>query len=331
MWGLHWATLFTRATGTLASSSTLAVPGVAVKGDDGQFELLDDQPLEVEWELAKCDAILADSAFSLREEAKRRAEIDISDEGKVVTREVEALDRQLVLLERDAPQSPKELVVWLDRSIRDHSIIPVQKVLFLDKLVQDQINRRGVPLEHLVRNRHRLKEAAASKIAAHRLYAESSEYQRLLKETATDLSCCISFPYSYPANELYTGSWEPRKHFYCEMGEMNGPELDVAKYIDGLDPMLYWVRNLDSKPAYAFWLPLENGKFYPDFVAELIGEKYLVVEYKGLLEDSRKEEKKKQIGELWEAAAPDELAFAWCTKSDWQGEIDKAVARLIGR
>lgn len=311
-----------------ALGHNLDIPGLAVKRDNGQWELLDDQPLEVEWELTKCDATLTDSAFPLRAESSRGAEIDISEKGKVVTREVETLDRQLVLLEHDAPQTPKELAVWLDRAIRDHSIIPSQKIVFLDNLVQDQIDRRGIALERLVRNRHRLKEAAAAKIAAHRLHAESQEYLRLLKETATDLTCCISFPSSYPANELYTGSWEPRKHFYSDVGDMNDPEEKVAKYIDALDSVLYWVRNLDSKPAHALWFPLADGKFYPDFVAELVGEKYLVVEYKGMLEGTAKEEKKRQIGELWAAKAPDELAFVWCTKDHWQEKIDEAIARL---
>lgn len=43
----------------------------------------------------------------------------------------------------------------------------------------------------------------------------------------------------------------------------------------------YWVRNLAVQPRTSFWLPTSTDRFYPDFVAELVDGRVLVMEYKG--------------------------------------------------
>ncbi|WP_246450542.1 hypothetical protein [Sphingomonas rhizophila] len=45
--------------------------------------------------------------------------------------------------------------------------------------------------------------------------------------------------------------------------------------------MKHWVRNIVRGP-HAYWLPTSTDRFYPDFVAELIDGRMLVLEYKGL-------------------------------------------------
>ena len=53
-------------------------------------------------------------------------------------------------------------------------------------------------------------------------------------------------------------------------------------------------------PEFAFWLPTATDYFYPDFVAELVDGRLLVVEYKGdgyaTNDDSRE---KRLVGERW--------------------------------
>lgn len=78
-----------------------------------------------------------------------------------------------------------------------------------------------------------------------------------------------------------------------------GEEFNCAVFIDGLDKVEFWVRNLERKPG-AFWLPTSTDRFYPDFVARLKDGRLLVVEYKGgdrWSNDDSKE--KRRIGELW--------------------------------
>ena len=60
-----------------------------------------------------------------------------------------------------------------------------------------------------------------------------------------------------------------------------GEEFDCAVFLDQLDAVKYWVRNLASRPDSSFWLQTSTDKFYPDFVALLTDGRILVVECKG--------------------------------------------------
>ncbi|MEQ8210250.1 MAG: hypothetical protein RH917_10505 [Lacipirellulaceae bacterium] len=54
-----------------------------------------------------------------------------------------------------------------------------------------------------------------------------------------------------------------------------------------------------------------------------------MVEYKGQQAGNPEEEKKRQVGQMWEAKAPEHLAFVWATKEDWQEKIRAAIERLM--
>ena len=80
----------------------------------------------------------------------------------------------------------------------------------------------------------------------------------------------------------------------------DGEEFKAAQQLDSIGEVEFWVRNV-AKHTDAFWLPLANGRTYPDFVAKLKDGRLLVVEYKGahLVADSTE---KKAVGQLWERA-----------------------------
>ena len=63
-------------------------------------------------------------------------------------------------------------------------------------------------------------------------------------------------------------------------GHMNQEEAACANTIDSHPAVEYWLPNIE-RSVYSFWLATATGRFYPDFVAELTGDRYLVVEYKG--------------------------------------------------
>lgn len=44
--------------------------------------------------------------------------------------------------------------------------------------------------------------------------------------------------------------------------------------------MRRWVRNVEGQPS-SFWLQTSSDEFQPDFLAELMDGRMLVVEYKG--------------------------------------------------
>lgn len=87
-------------------------------------------------------------------------------------------------------------------------------------------------------------------------------------------------------------------------GNDGGEEELCARALDSVpDAVLkHWVRNVAQHPN-AFWLPLAESRFYPDFVAELTDGRLLVVEYKGehiVTTDDTKE--KVAVGLKWEQA-----------------------------
>src|SRR5574337_1966197 len=82
-----------------------------------------------------------------------------------------------------------------------------------------------------------------------------------------------------------------------------GEEHACAVAIDAHAKVKHWVRNLDSDPVAGFWLPTSAGRFYPDFVCELIDGRVFVAEYKGEhLRPVPKEIEKDQVGRVWAAA-----------------------------
>ncbi len=312
-----------------AMGKAFRVPGLTVTTDD-QRELLEDQPIEADWNLAECNHQLSESEFRIVRDGQQVAEID-ADKGLrtgISVRFRDDMDKLLFAFDELGPKTETDLAVWLDRQIRDHMIIPSQKLIFLKNLVRDVAERRGYKLEELSRHRHRLKEAAAAKIAAHKLNVETTHYQQLLGSAAVDLDCFIQFPLVYPANELYEGGFKWQKHYYRDVGAMNPEELAVAKFIDSCPHVDYWVRNLERKAGF-FRFRMPSGYFYPDFVVELIGERKLVIEHKGLMEGTEEENAKRVIGELWEARDDTKtVAFCWTGKSDYQEQITAAMKRL---
>ena len=65
-----------------------------------------------------------------------------------------------------------------------------------------------------------------------------------------------------------------------------------------------WVRNLALQPESSFWLQTSTARFCPDFVAETLDGRLLVVEYKGKDYASNDDSKEKKIlGEVWAKAS----------------------------
>jgi type III restriction enzyme len=110
-----------------------------------------------------------------------------------------------------------------------------------------------------------------------------------------------------------------------------GEEWLCAQAIERHRQVRRWVRNLDSDPVAGFWLPTSFGRFYPDFVCELIDGRLLVVEYKGApWRTMVKEIEKEQVGRLWAERSAGRCRFAFVFKPE-AGEslaqqIDAAVA-----
>ncbi|HNT25898.1 MAG TPA: DEAD/DEAH box helicase family protein [Anaerolineales bacterium] len=282
--------------------------------------------LDFDWELSKQDAALSESEFSAVRPAAQQAEVDISEEGKLRTEFLSNLQDQMTLLKVDLGWKASDLVYWLDRNILHRDITPTEAGIFLTRLVTNLIEKRGLSLDTLVREKYRLRDAAAAKIDAHRKQAHALSFSQLLKEgSPLEVSPDLVFTYDpeeYPApvNSLYKGMHQFKKHYYPDVGDLKsaGEEHECAQIIDSLDEVDCWVRNLDSQPARSFWLQTSAGRFYPDFVCKLNDGRILVVEYKGshLYTDA---EEKRIIGELWEKRSQGKCLFVMPTERKFDG------------
>jgi type III restriction enzyme len=91
------------------------------------------------------------------------------------------------------------------------------------------------------------------------------------------------------------------------------------------------VRNLERDVAGAFWLPISRGKFFPDFICELIDGRILAVEYKGEhLRTVPSEIEKDQVGRLWAAKSSGKCLFLMAFENEQGRDVRGQLDAIIG-
>ena len=87
-----------------------------------------------------------------------------------------------------------------------------------------------------------------------------------------------------------------------------------------------WIRNIERSDD-TFWLPLADGRFYPDFLLELTNGKIFIVEYKGVnLYTNEDSQQKRRVGQVWEKTSKGQYFFLMSRDKD---EQDRNVATQI--
>lgn len=87
-----------------------------------------------------------------------------------------------------------------------------------------------------------------------------------------------------------------------------------------------WIRNIERSDD-TFWLPLADGRFYPDFLLELTNGKIFIVEYKGVnLYTNEDSQQKRRVGQVWEKTSKGQYFFLMARDKD---EQDRNVATQI--
>jgi type III restriction enzyme len=122
------------------------------------------------------------SEFPAERPAPQQAEVDISDEGKIRTAFLSNLQDQMTLLKVEQGWAVPDLVHWLDRNILHRDITAAESGIFLTRLVTSLIEKRGLSLDTLVREKYRLRDAVAAKIDQHRKRAYAQSFTQLLGE-----------------------------------------------------------------------------------------------------------------------------------------------------
>jgi type III restriction enzyme len=291
-----------------ADRGPFRVPMLAIRVD-GQLELFEEGHfLDTAWRLSKCDAGLTEADFPSEYISGTTGEIDVTDQGKLEVHFVDQIHRQLRLLGIEPGWDVAGLTNWLDRQIPHPDIVRAESTLFIHRALTGLVESRGLTIEQLAGEKFRLRMALAEKIDRHQRAAAVKTFQRTLFSAdaeTIEVGPEVCFDYSqdqYAPNWYYEGAYKFRRHFFPLVGELksDGEEHDCAVFLDELDEVKCWVRNLERRPESSFWLQTSTDKFYPDFVMLLKDGRILVVEFKGEHLWSNDDSKEKRaVGDLW--------------------------------
>jgi type III restriction enzyme len=211
-------------------------------------------------------------------------------------------------------------LIFIDISAED-------KELFLTSVVSDLIDQRGISLGKLVRKKFQVRKIIEEKIKTYRYQERDKAYQSLLfgddsKKIIVSPQRCLNFNLDqYPARNICDASESFNKHYYPKVGELesSGEEFLCARFLDQLDQVEFWVRNLERQERFSFWLQTASDKFYPDFICKLKDGRFLVVEYKGADRWSTDDSKeKRRLGELWALKSNGKCLFIMLKGKDWE-------------
>jgi type III restriction enzyme len=259
------------------------------------------------------------------------------------SRKIEILDfqdRQYALAGIDNGATDQALARWLDREVRTAEFTQVEMLAYLSDLIGRLKTARNLTLEQLWRTRFPLARAIREKLGRLREEALRNATQELLFGPApvVETSFDYAFPYlpsRYFPRDTYKGRYlqlfqQRGNHYYPVIGAFdNDEEAECALALATANGVRYWVRNVDSQPDNSFSIPLDGGRFYPDFVAELLDGRLLVVEYKG--REDTKDARKRQMGELWARGSHGKALFLWAKQKDENGrDLSGQIRAAIG-
>lgn len=286
------------------------------------------------WNLLDAPTEIPDSEFRLTDSGVQW-ELDLNTAGRIVEKAVgkaEQFDLDLV----DTGWTEPQLCRWLERKVRQPDITQPVLLEFVRRTLAGLTQTRRVPLTALVRCKFILAQILSQRIARAREQAAIDRYQQTLfgPHAAVETSFAYTFdfpPHGYAPHWAYPGHpYQFQKHYYETVGELDnkGEEFECAKALDMTAAVRHWVRNLERRQ---FSLPLAHGNFYPDFVAELVDGRILVLEHKGKVyatnDDSRE---KNNIGAQWEAHSHGKGLFLMTVVEKGGSSLLSQIADKIG-
>lgn len=241
---------------------------------------------------------------------------------------------------------PEDLARWLAEQLQHPSrnvardVLPAHLRAFALACVNHLVHSKGVPLAQLVRHQVPLVQRLALRIDELRELAGRSAFRQLVLDGGWELVAGPAFEFRFdpnaypvPGNKRYGGKFRMAKHFYPVVADLEdgSEEMLCALAIDGHPRIRRWVRNLDSEPVHAFWLPTSFGRFYPDFVCELDDGRVFVAEYKGAhLRNVPREIEKGQVGRLWAERSGGRARFAMLFKLERGMSVAQQIDEALG-
>lgn len=304
----------------------------------GQLELVEAETLlhAYNWNLLDYPARLKN--FILQEKNNNFA---IDTDGKKITYKIAEQTEVISFNQGFLDITEQDLVHWLDKELRQTDIAQHQMASFIGQLINNLLQQYGITLTALVRHKFPLAQAIRDLISLHRVKAKAASYQQSLFDTNNTACLTDEFFYSFEASQYpsrppyYSGKFVFTKHYFpqnlIEDLKSTGEEFECAKAIESLPQIKYWIRNLVRRDHASFWLPLAQGKFYPDFVCELTDGRMLVVEYKGEVYASNDDSaEKRAVGNKWAELSQGQCLFIMTLKQDKHGrDVRQQILEVI--
>ncbi len=286
------------------------------------------------------NATLTEDEFDI-DLIERSVLIDISDNSKIIKERIDVqeslfgtgeVNEETVEHKYGAYQGnvvAKKLATSIAKLIRDENeeILQIYGSDKLNEFIYLAITRlekdREIPLQALFAKKYHLKRAMLIKLSKLVSDFKVASFDKLLEVSRFSVSTnnMITFSSDNYHPNIDSRSHEFKKHKYQYVDKLDSKEeYEVAKYIDGLDGVVTWIKNIVKNPKDSFWLQTATGKFYPDFIIKLENGKTVMAEYKGehLKNDDTK--RKDEIGNFW-ASQSEGLEFLMLYKDDYKEKL----------
>lgn len=322
------------------TGARLRVPQLMLRVQ-GELTLFDDpELLDFAWHLAPQDARIAQQDLDALGAGMRVAEggeIDVdAATGRVVSRFLPELQRDLGLIYRPEHWDATRLAAWLCRNLPMEATPHAHKQPFVVAWLSALLQRPEFTLARLNQQKFLLRKLLAARLRELHEDAAREAYQQTLFGANAREQVAVSFDHAFEfSQQVYApsrdddgeyGRFAFRKHFYGRIGAFDSrEEFDCACWLDTQAQrgrIDYWVRNLVRREGASFFLQKADGRFYPDFICQLPATAdgpgpVLVVEYKGADRwNAAKDDR--DIGQLWAELSDGRARFVMVKERRWE-------------
>lgn len=331
--------------------SDIELPKLMIE-DDGEIREFEESIIfdyiEIDDKDLLKNAILTESEFNI-ELNEHLGIIDIEND-KLRKREVTAEQQSLfdiqenedvkkVLNEHIMNSENKETIAKLSVSIakivvdENRDILRVLESRQLNTFISLVIlslleKRKDIDIFILKSKKYLLKKAILNKLNKIVLESKKLSFKNLFDSNrfSFDNNSCFVFSPSGTYNpNPDKRSEEFKKHKYPKVHKFDSQEeYKVAKYIDSMENVITWVRNIDCDYNNSFRLLTSTGNFYPDFIIHFNNGITAVAEYKGAVYIPEYEKNKKPIGDAW-GMQDEKYRFLSLYNDNFEDELKKII------
>jgi type III restriction enzyme len=306
----------------------------------GKLQLFDDpEVLDFPWDLSNYDAkpTAGDvTALGAGLKVSEGGEIDVDEKsGKVVSRFLPDLQRDLGLVYQPEHWDEVRLAAWLCRNLPEPSLTHASKQAFVAAWLTELLRHEGFALGRVNLQKFLIRNLLESRFRELRRQAVGKAYQQTLfgEDAASRVAVTDQYAFefhgqAYAPSRDYDGRFghfDFRKHFYGRMGDFDSKEeFECACWLDvqaQQGRIQFWVRNLVRREGGSFFLQKADGRFYPDFLCQLPetdgkSGPVLAVEYKGgdRWNDAKDD---RLVGGLWQNLSEGRCRFVMISEKQW--------------